>query len=76
MRLFGRGNLCGIRIDLTLAEKCVHINFGMVLGMSTRKGTVKFLNDILADVGDKMHEVMKSNQAKYVQIDVCTCIWL
>jgi arginyl-tRNA synthetase len=32
----------------------------MVRGMSTRKGTVKFLDDILRDVGDKMHEVMKS----------------
>lgn len=24
-----------------IAKKCQHINFGMVLGMSTRKGTVK-----------------------------------
>lgn len=52
-----------------IAEKCQHINFGMVLGMSTRKGTAKFLDDILRDVGDKMHEVMKSNQAKYEQVE-------
>jgi arginyl-tRNA synthetase len=52
-----------------ISEKCVHINFGMVLGMSTRRGTVKFLNDILADVGEKMHEVMKSNQDKYKQVE-------
>ena len=51
-----------------IASKCIHINFGMVLGMSTRKGTVKFLDDILRDVGDKMHEVMKKNQSKYVQV--------
>ncbi|KXH49561.1 arginyl-tRNA synthetase [Colletotrichum simmondsii] len=50
------------------AKKCQHINFGMVLGMSTRKGTVKFLDDILRDVGDKMHEVMKKNEAKYAQV--------
>ncbi|KAL2880336.1 arginyl-tRNA synthetase [Colletotrichum sp. CLE4] len=50
------------------ANKCQHINFGMVLGMSTRKGTVKFLDDILRDVGDKMHEVMKKNEAKYSQV--------
>ena len=37
--------------------------------MSTRKGTVKFLDDILRDVADKMHEVMKKNEDKYVQID-------
>lgn len=52
-----------------IAERCQHINFGMVRGMSTRKGTVKFLDDILRDVGDKMHEVMKKNEKKYEQIE-------
>lgn len=52
-----------------IADKCQHINFGMVRGMSTRKGTVKFLDDILRDVSDKMHEVMKRNEDKYVQVD-------
>ncbi|KIW04674.1 arginine-tRNA ligase [Verruconis gallopava] len=52
-----------------ISDKCVHINFGMVLGMSTRKGTVKFLNDILNDVGDYMHEVMKKNEDKYKQVE-------
>lgn len=51
-----------------IAAKCEHINFGMVLGMSTRKGTVKFLNDILRDVGEKMHEVMRKNEDKYAQV--------
>lgn len=54
--------------DTEIANKCQHINFGMVLGMSTRKGTVKFLDDILRDVGDTMHEVMKKNEDKYAQI--------
>jgi arginyl-tRNA synthetase len=44
-----------------ISEKCQHINFGMVMGMSTRKGTAKFLDDILRDVGDKMHEVRNPN---------------
>lgn len=52
-----------------VADKCQHINFGMVLGMSTRKGTVKFLDDILRDVGDKMHEVMRKNDDKYQQVE-------
>lgn len=52
-----------------LADRCQHINFGMVRGMSTRKGTVKFLDDILNDVGEKMHEVMKKNQTKYEQVE-------
>ena len=51
-----------------LAAKVQHINFGLVLGMSTRKGTVKFLDDILRDVGEKMHEVMQKNQSKYEQV--------
>jgi arginyl-tRNA synthetase len=52
-----------------LASRCQHINFGMVRGMSTRKGTVKFLDDILKDVGEKMHEVMKKNEVKYSQVE-------
>ena len=52
-----------------VASKCQHVSFGLVLGMSTRRGTVKFLDDILRDVGEKMHEVMQRNQAKYVQVE-------
>lgn len=53
-----------------LAAACTHVNFGMVLGMSTRKGTAKFLDDILETVAEKMHEVMKGNQAKYEQVSI------
>ncbi|KAL2130752.1 hypothetical protein VTI74DRAFT_5990 [Chaetomium olivicolor] len=52
-----------------IAAKCQHINFGLVLGMSTRKGTVKFLDDILRDVADKMHETMRKNEDKYKQVE-------
>lgn len=52
-----------------LVKKVQHVNFGMVLGMSTRKGTVKFLDDILHDVGEKMHEVMRKNESKYEQVE-------
>ncbi|TVY39186.1 Arginine--tRNA ligase, cytoplasmic [Lachnellula subtilissima] len=51
-----------------LAKKVQHVNFGLVQGMSTRRGTVVFLDDILRDVGEKMHEVMQKNQAKYEQV--------
>ena len=51
-----------------IAQRCQHINFGLVLGMSTRKGTVKFLDDILKDCADFMHEAMQKNQEKYAQI--------
>ncbi|KAI2617938.1 arginyl-tRNA synthetase [Hypomontagnella submonticulosa] len=52
-----------------IAAKCQHINFGLVLGMSTRKGTVKFLDDILRDCADHMHEVMRKNESKYAQVE-------
>jgi arginyl-tRNA synthetase len=52
-----------------ISDKCQHINFGMVMGMSTRKGTAKFLDDILRDVGEKMHQVMKTNKTKYEQVE-------
>lgn len=52
-----------------VAKKVQHVNFGLVIGMSTRRGTVKFLDDILRDVGEKMHEVMQKNQSKYEQVE-------
>lgn len=52
-----------------IADRCQHVNFGMVRGMSTRRGTVKFLDDILKDVGDHMHEVMRRNEKKYEQVE-------
>ena len=60
MELMGHGEI---------VKKYQHVSFGMVLGMSTRRGTVKFLDDILRDVGEKMHEVMQKNEAKYEQIE-------
>ncbi|KAL7321066.1 arginyl-tRNA synthetase [Mucor circinelloides] len=50
------------------ANKLEHINFGMVLGMSTRKGTVVFLEDILEEAKETMHEVMRKNEKKYAEI--------
>ena len=55
--------------DKEISDRCQHINFGMVKGMSTRRGEVKFLDDILRDVGEHMHEVMKRNEKKYVQVE-------
>ena len=37
-------------------------------GMSTRKGKVEFLEDVLNDAKNTMHEVMKENPAKYAEI--------
>lgn len=56
-------------LEFDWADRVQHINFGMVLGMSTRKGTVVFLDDILAEAKDRMHEVMKKNEEKYKQVE-------
>jgi arginyl-tRNA synthetase len=59
-------------IELTenhdLRSRISHVNFGLVLGMSTRRGTVVFLDDVLKDVGNKMHDVMRKNEARYAQV--------
>ncbi|CAK9438762.1 uncharacterized protein LODBEIA_P29860 [Lodderomyces beijingensis] len=51
------------------AKNLEHVNFGMVQGMSTRKGNVVFLDNILQETKEKMHEVMKKNSEKYAQIE-------
>ena len=51
------------------AKTCTHINFGMVLGMSTRKGTVVFLEDMLEEAKQVMLEVMKKNEKKFLNVD-------
>ncbi|EPQ31765.1 uncharacterized protein PFL1_01097 [Pseudozyma flocculosa PF-1] len=51
------------------AGKLVHVNFGMILGMSTRRGTVVFLDHILDETADKMHDVMRANAEKYAQVE-------
>lgn len=51
------------------ASRLQHINFGMVLGMSTRKGTAVFLDQILNESKDVMHEQMRKNEAKYNAVE-------
>ncbi|KAJ9653159.1 arginyl-tRNA synthetase [Neophaeococcomyces mojaviensis] len=52
-----------------ISDKCQHISFGMVKGMSTRRGTVKFLDDVIQHVKDVMLDVMRKNDKKYSQLD-------
>ncbi|KAH6597830.1 hypothetical protein BASA50_004175 [Batrachochytrium salamandrivorans] len=58
--------------DKTWVGKCTLIGFGMIKSkdgnMSSRKGTVVFLEDILDAVKDEMHTHMKKNERKYAQI--------
>lgn len=51
-----------------LSRKTEHISFGKVRGMSTRRGTVVFLDDVVNDVTDFMHEQMRGNATKYREV--------
>lgn len=46
-----------------------HINYGMIEGMSTRKGNVEFLEDIIDEARNVMLEKMKNNKEKYEKIE-------
>ncbi|ORY06109.1 arginyl-tRNA synthetase [Basidiobolus meristosporus CBS 931.73] len=57
------------KLDFDWSKKCTHINYGLVAGMSTRKGTAVFLDDMLDQTQETMHEVMRKNEQKYAQIE-------
>ncbi|KAJ2704945.1 arginyl-tRNA synthetase, partial [Coemansia spiralis] len=52
-------------LGLPYADRFQHVSFGLVKGMSTRKGTVVFLDDVLDESASQMHDVMRSNDEKY-----------
>jgi arginyl-tRNA synthetase len=52
-------------MEFPWADNLQHVNYGMVLGMSTRKGTVVFLDQIIKEAGDVMHDQMRKNEEKY-----------
>ncbi|KAG5436890.1 hypothetical protein PCANB_001643 [Pneumocystis canis] len=56
-------------LDLPWAKSCLHVNYGMVLGMSTRKGTAVFLDNILETAQESMHDIMMKHEKKYIQIE-------
>jgi len=51
------------------ASDLEHVNFGMVQGMSTRKGTAVFLDQIIEEASRVMHEQMQTNEEKYKLIE-------
>ncbi|KAJ2643957.1 arginyl-tRNA synthetase [Coemansia sp. RSA 1694] len=55
-------------IGLPYADRFQHVSFGMVKGMSTRKGNVVFLDDMLRESKENMHSVMRNTPGKYEQV--------
>jgi arginyl-tRNA synthetase len=64
-QLFKIFELCGYQFR----DRCVHMAFGSVEGMSSRKGNVVFLEQILDITKEEMHNVMRKNESKYAQIE-------
>ncbi|KAL1677148.1 hypothetical protein EV122DRAFT_266222 [Schizophyllum commune] len=56
-------------LEYPWAKNLVHINYGLVQGMSTRKGTVVFLDQIIREAASVMHEQMQKNEEKYKAIE-------
>ncbi|KAG6374036.1 hypothetical protein JVT61DRAFT_4674 [Boletus reticuloceps] len=57
-----------VLMDFPWANRLEHVNYGLVLGMSTRKGTAVFLDQIIKEASSVMHEQMKRNEEKYNSI--------
>ena len=56
-------------MEFPWSKDLVHINYGLVSGMSTRKGTVVFLDEILREAAAVMHEQMRKNEEKYQAVE-------
>ncbi|KAJ3799337.1 hypothetical protein GGU11DRAFT_513451 [Lentinula aff. detonsa] len=56
-------------MEFPWAKDLVHVNYGLVQGMSTRKGTVVFLNQIIKEATTVMHEQMQKNEEKYNAVE-------
>ncbi|KAI0084067.1 arginyl-tRNA synthetase [Irpex rosettiformis] len=56
-------------MEFPWADTLEHVNYGLVQGMSTRRGTVVFLDQIIKEAASVMHDQMKKNEAKYTAIE-------
>ncbi|CAO3671299.1 unnamed protein product [Umbelopsis ramanniana] len=52
----------------SMPKQLLHVPFGRIHGMSTRKGSVVFLQDILDTAKTSMLDIMRENDEKYQQM--------
>nr|XP_050855332.1 probable arginine--tRNA ligase, mitochondrial isoform X1 [Vespula vulgaris] len=58
------------KMNMSWAERLKHIRYGRILGMSTRKGTAIFLEDILNEIRDVMREKQIQSPTTKVSLDI------
>ncbi|KAL0571900.1 arginyl-tRNA synthetase [Marasmius crinis-equi] len=56
-------------MEFPWAKDVTNVNYGLVQGMSTRKGTVVFLSEIIKEAANVMHEQMQKNEEKYAAVE-------
>ena len=56
-------------MEFPWAKDLEHINYGLVTGMSTRKGTVVFLSELIKESASVIYEKMSENPDKLAQVE-------
>ena len=56
-------------MEETWAKDCVHVNFGLVQGMSSRKGNVIYLEELLDEARNRAQEYMSANVDKRPELE-------
>lgn len=56
------------QLDSKCAEKMEHVMFGRIEGISTRKGTAIFLDDILNEIREKMEQIRMEATSKQMHL--------
>ncbi len=58
------------KMEFPWAAHCIHIPFGMILGISTRKGTLVFLEDVLDEARDQAKTIIQEKQDEFPALDL------